>query len=228
MTFSERPAVRTTAPATVQRPGPPSPKATPFAPGHSPFRVKGLGYRATVDRIQARLAGQGRTFRDVLPLDLALFFEQPFLASSLYDVFPVLPLVDLGARLEGTTMPAFVEGITREHARSDLSGVYRFILRVASPEAVAKRLPRLTAQYFDFGEVEDQGLVAPGLVRMVRTGVPSVLVEWYGVAACSYVAEVLTASGARDASARVVDVEAEGAAHGVPIRRMCFEFRWAP
>jgi hypothetical protein len=198
-----------------------------FFPGQSPFRVKGQAYRGTVERVRERLAAEGKTFRDVLDVETALFFEQPFLAATFYDVLPIVPLVRLGARLEGLTMSAFVDRISRDQALTDISGVYRLLLRVASPEMVAKRLPRLTAQYFNFGIVEDEGLVAPGKVRMVRRGLPEEIIDWYTTAACSYVSQVLAETGAVNPGARVLGTEPDEPLHGVATRSMRFEFTWS-
>lgn len=199
----------------------------PFAPGKSPFRIKGIGYRAAVTNVKRLLDERNMTWRDAFSdISLAMFFEQPFLAASLYDVFPVISLINLGAALANEPVESFARDQASTQAEQDLTGVYKLLLMVASPEAVAKRLPRLTAQYFNFGEVEDEGLVAPGKVAMTRRHMPTSIVEWYGIAAGAYVEFVLGRAGGRNAESRVTDIRADETLQGLPTQQMRFEFTW--
>lgn len=204
-----------------------APVELPFPAGESPFHMKGLGYQTTLRWVRGRLRKQGRPLRTAFhDPGLVEFFEQRFLASAWYDVFPILALAEAGARLSDTDVPTFVRDLTAEQARNDTRGVYRFLLTLVSPQALARRLPKLTEQYFDFGGVDEESTDEPGQVVVVRRQMPHALVDWYEVAAGAYVREVLGLAGATTAGSRLLATWDDSPLHGLPTTAMRFEFSW--
>ena len=65
----------------------------------------------------------------------------------------------------------------RWQAKRDIGGVFKLILKLASPELVARALPRASMQYFEFGAARGE-LLGRGRLRAVQTGVPLPLVPW--------------------------------------------------
>ncbi|HMA91431.1 MAG TPA: hypothetical protein VKP30_02050 [Polyangiaceae bacterium] len=200
----------------------------PFAVGQSPFKIKGNAYRGQIEYTNANVKGGMRAALDSLN-DSAQreFFAQPFMASSFYDVYPLVVMAHVSARLNGVTFAELVRLRTVKQAEKDLTGVYHMLLRLVSPEIVATRLPQLTAQYFNFGT----GKIAkrePGWVEAVRFGVPRGLVDWYGVVGQCYVTRALELNGARNPRALLSPPRKEGKAHGMDLFTMSFEYRWDP
>src|SRR5262245_8543837 len=65
-------------------------RAFPFAPGASPFRIKGVAYRGHLEYAQAHVpGGVAGMLADLGDPRLRAFFEQRFLASTFYDVVPL-------------------------------------------------------------------------------------------------------------------------------------------
>ncbi len=124
----------------------------------------------------------------------ASFLNQTFLASSFYDIFPMVQSSLACADVLGMPFLAFTEFRTRLQAREDFVGIYGILLQLASAKAIALRLPRFTMQYFDFGEVESRECSAD-VVEGLRTGVPAILVPWYEAVVRSYCEEALVLSG---------------------------------
>src|SRR5262249_54364062 len=56
----------------------------PFAPGQSPFHIKGQFYLQAMRALQR----VGKPLEELLPQDLRAFCSQEFLASQWYDVLP--------------------------------------------------------------------------------------------------------------------------------------------
>src|ERR1700748_3163446 len=107
----------------------------PFAPGTSPFRVKGSVYLATHEFFAQRVRGGMDTLYAELRNEPALlaFMQQKFLPSSWYDVLPVAQLIEAEARAMGVPLGQYLRVRTRYQADRDIAGVYRFIMRLVSP-----------------------------------------------------------------------------------------------
>src|SRR4051812_12259661 len=126
----------------------PSFERLPAPAGKSPFRMKGQAFVGHMKYVAAHLPGGTKTFLGgIADPEMRAFFEQPFLASSWYDVFPLVAAGSVCAKIAGVTLREFLRTRTRWQAERDINGVYRFMLNLVSPEAVAMRMPRLIAQY---------------------------------------------------------------------------------
>lgn len=156
---------------------------------------------------------------------LRRFFEQPFLAATLYDVFPLAVAGIVCARLAGMPFLDFVRVRSEAQARSDSSGVYKVLLALASPEAVASRLPRLVGQYFDFGETQ---IVEQSKKRvlMTRTGMPQPLAPWYVTVSEAYVRIVVAQAGGQDPRLELVDVTPEAPRGAISIVTLRMDMTW--
>jgi hypothetical protein len=97
-------------------------------------------------------------------------------------------------------------------AKHDLAGVYRVVLKLASIELVALKLPRLFAQVFDFGS-SDARVMSEGYVQGFVLDFPPVLFDWFTVSVEEYARQALTLAGARElmvSSRRVKAVTSPG------------------
>ena len=130
----------------------PAYEVLPFAPGEGPFRVKGIAYRGHCEYVERFLAGGlGAQQAAIVDERLRGFLGQTFLASSWYDVYPLVAAGSACARVAGRTLPDFLRARARFQAEQDLQGVYRAALTVASPALLAEKLPPMFQRYFDFG-----------------------------------------------------------------------------
>jgi hypothetical protein len=202
----------------------------PFAPGESPFHVKGLAYRGHLAYAEKFVPGGNAAILTALDADAKLeaFFGQSFLASSRYDVMP-LALAGLGAsRVTGLTFHEFVRLRSNWQAREDVNGVYRMMLNLASPEMVASRFPALMQQYLDFGHAETE-VVAKGHVRTTTRGIPLPLVAWASAVSQGYLEEVFRIIGARGTDITFAGASpAKEPAHGVMALDLTTDVRWRP
>lgn len=198
----------------------------PFAPGLSPFRIKGVAYRGHLEYVERFVPGGNAAVLAALNRpELDAFFAQPFLASTRYDVFP-LAIAGIGcARVTGQPFRQFVRERSKWQANEDVNGVYRWMLRITSPETVAARLPRLISQYFDFGE-QRIDVMEKGHLRAARTGMPLPLAAWYVAVSEAYMEVVIGLAGGRDVRCESAEPEIEGRSHGVDIVSLPMEVRW--
>jgi hypothetical protein len=202
------------------------PEHLPFAPGASPFRLKGTGYRGHMQYAEANVpGGVSAMIAGLRDPRLRAFFEQPFLASSWYDILPLLPAGRVCAKLLGTSYDEYLRTRTRYQARTDLSGIYSVLLKVFSTESVALRLPRIMSQYFDFARVET-AVEGRDHVACSTYGLPRILYPWYLPVVTIYVATALEIAGTPGVSVTSAPTEPDGAIAGAATVRFRWSIRW--
>jgi hypothetical protein len=196
------------------------------APGASPYCVKGGIYLGTVKFFTREvLGGMQALYDQIEDPRLLAFIQQPFLASGWYDVLPVAALIRAEARAMNLTVPIYLRQRTAFQAKEDINGVYRFLLRLFSPEKVGLRLPRMLTQIFNHGTVEAR-LVEDGWIEATLHGYPKILWEWYSTAFEVYSETALRLAGAKKAAALVREPEDDRIEAGVALMRVRFDLRW--
>jgi hypothetical protein len=139
----------------------------------------------------------------------------------------MVPLSDLLAELVGMDVESYLRDRTREHARRDLAGLYRLLMRAVSARTVALFLPKLTSRNHDWGGIRAR-LLGPRRVETVRSGVPEPLAAWYPPVACAFAETALEIAGALRPRVVLSASEPDGVASGIPTRALVFEITWAP
>lgn len=198
----------------------------PMPVGTSPFRVKGHVYqKMKADFDETAPGGVAGLLARIADEEITAFTEQPFMASSWYDALPMMPLSLAHAHALGVPFHHHLRDRGRQVAERDVPGIYRVLLRLATPELVASRLPRASTQYFDFGAAEAETL-RPGLVRVWQAGVPVTLVPLIAATTEGFVSAAMEMSGARRVHVRCVDTPRDGERGGVSTLRVVLEVAW--
>jgi hypothetical protein len=201
---------------------------SPFPVGASPFRVKGVLYLGTQTYFAARVkGGMEALLARIEDEPLRAFIAQKFLPASFYDVLPVYPLIHAEARACNQPVATYLRQRAEYQAEQDMSGVYKVLLKLASPEAVAARLPRLVTQILNFGKAEAAtGPTTPGLRSFELTGMPAILLAWYMNGLAVYAQHALRLAGARTCQVSVRQPDPEGQLHGVDVVKVRFDIQW--
>ena len=199
----------------------------PTPPGQSPFHVRGSSYLRMRDYIDQKLPGGIEAVLARLEgAELRQFARQVFLPVSWYDALPLLPLSDAIAAVEGRPYADSVRHRAVLAAESDLSGLYRVLLKVVSPELAIERLQRTLMRYFDFGRID--GMVTTrGRSEGRLSGFPAPLVRWFAPMVTGYAPEVLRAAGAIGARAHVAAPQRVGARLGIETVTLTLHFSWS-
>ena len=207
-------------------PGPPDPRDWPFAPGDSPYRIKGTAYRGHIEYVEEHIDGGLPAMIDAFEDERhRAFFGGPFLAGGLYDIFPLVVAGDVCARLLGMTFLDFVAERSRIQAPKDLGGIYRFLLRMVPTGTVAKRIPMMLGQVLEFGTTEvlqDE----PHHMRGVFHGMPSPIAPWFSTVSEAYGTEALRVSGSDDPKLTIERSTPMPAEKGVALVSLTFDIRW--
>jgi hypothetical protein len=198
----------------------------PFAPGDSPFRIKGSICRGCVDYVSEHVKGGLPAVLAALPNNaFRACFEHPFLASGLYDAFVLDALLRAAAQVVGQAFDAFLREAFDAQAARDQRGVYKLLLRAISPEMLVKRLPSIGAHVCTFTRSEVREL-APGHWENAISGVPVQLRAVYCESVGAFVSRALITAGARELSHRWLEPRPAPEAHGVAICTVVRELRW--
>lgn len=121
-----------------------------FPVGESPFRARGLSYTNALDYVQRKTpGGRAACFARLGNGPFRSYFDQLFLAAGDYDAAPLLALFVVAADLEHVPVGRFIEARSRASARIDAETTSRHMLRTASPELMAARLPVAFNRYFE-------------------------------------------------------------------------------
>lgn len=203
------------------------PADLPFAPGESPFRAKGTAYQGLLASADARVPGGSKAVLAAID-DRAMleFFEQRFLAASTYDVFPIVPFGMAGARVVGMTYPEYVRAGAAFQAKRDMHGIYKVLLKFASPSSVVQRLPRVLVQYFNFGSIEGR-FVGERKYEATARGIPKPLIVWLINIAQGFIPVVMGQAGAKDTGVRIHAPQPDGVEHGIELVRAAFTISWS-
>ncbi len=196
-----------------------------FAPGESPFKVKGSPYVTMTEHARGIDGGMER-FLEHLPDDAHREFARTvFLPVSQYDALPLVPMTRALAEAEGSEHFASVRDRSRRAAERDLSGVYRLLLKAVSPEHVVDRLQKVSLRYFNFGEAQILDRTR-GHVIGELSQIPASLAAWFEPMLAGYGPVLIERSGGRSAVVEATSTP-EGEAHGVRLCRIRIDFRWS-
>jgi len=197
----------------------------PYPPGDSPFHIKGEFYRQQSESIAHHdRKSEGGLTRILQREGLAEFARQSFLSSALYDVLPLPRIVMAIAEARGRDVHEMTSTMGRAAVEGQLNGVYSRFLSRLSTDNFCRRFDQVIRHFYDFGPVT---LAPAGSgARLLRTGVPLCIAEWWSLVTVPFVVIPLTASGARDVTAEW-RVEPRGQEHGVATGDVVWGVRWA-
>lgn len=195
-----------------------------YAPGTSPFHVKGQSYLGIVGSVGSKYGSLEPLYAELTP-ELRDFASQVFLPVTWYDALPLTPITQAVARVEGLPHDVSMRARVRGVAERDLGRLYRVVLAVASPEMVVWALQKVALRYFDFGKLEVL-TTRRGMSEFVFSEFPEPLFPWFAPMFEGYAPVLLAASGARGIEVKVGAPERQGERHGVPLVASLATLRW--
>jgi hypothetical protein len=187
----------------------------PHPPGLGPFRIKGVAYRGHLDYVRQHVPGGVEAMYGALGSSaMRSFFEQPFLPSVKYDVRPLALAGMACAVVTGRDYLEFVALRTRQQARDDIRGVYKFLLKFVSLDVIASRAPTLMGQYFDFATITTRKLEA-NTYHAAVAGLPAPLAPWFVTCMQAYIDEVAQIAANLEMRTRTIAATPAGVKDGV-------------
>lgn len=185
----------------------------------SHFLAKGTLYSGTRQYFEKEVpGGYAALLYEIKRVNPALhdFMSQPFLDSVMYDVMWVPELVSIEAKVTSKSVKAYLVHRTEWQANRDLSGAYKSLLRLATPEMALKAVPNLMVQMFNFGRPETKKWFT-GYHVVSFKGIPNVLEVWIMNAFKVYGHKVVDMAGGKVTDFHIDPPVSEGVLHGVPV-----------
>jgi hypothetical protein len=200
----------------------------PVAAGKSPFRVKGNAYRGYFDFCAERVPGGLEALLARIPdADLVSYLRGSFLSASWYDVLPLVALGEVAAEALGQSASEFMAAQARAQAERDINGIYRLLLKMATPEMIMTRLPKVAAQYFDFVTAEVEKLGA-GHWKSTGSGILEFAIDSYRATTEAFLRRALETAGAKKLQHRWHPPVSQGERAGLAVVRVTREMSWEP
>lgn len=192
----------------------------------SPFRAKGGLFINTRTFFEKNADKGFESLREVLGAGpLRDFVDQHFLSGSWYEVMHVPQLIAAEASAMRMTERRYLRHRTEWQAAADMGGAYRILLRVASPEVVVPRLPKVMTQMFNFAD-PTVSMLGPKEYRMSVDGVPAALGTWLHTALEIYVEYAITASGGQNAFVAMERPRVLESREGFPMLALSMRVTW--
>lgn len=149
-----------------------------YAPGESPFHVRGSTYLGICEHVKATLPGGIAAVNDSMPEGPhRSFIEQTFTADDWYDALTIRPLTEIIAKLEKRSWEESLRARAQELARREIGVLGRVRMIASSPEKVVEKLQLGALEHFDFGETEIVS-AERGHAKVAYTQVPQPLGAW--------------------------------------------------
>lgn len=175
----------------------------PHPIGSAPYRIKGSGYMLHMQWVDEHLPG-GRAAMNaaIRSPELRAFFDQTFFAGHFFDIYPLVVVGHTCARILGTSFEKFIRLRSRHQAEGDMKLFRKMILRVASAEMLATRIPAICASYFDFATTEVVEKKTASITGLVH-GVPKDIAPWMSYVADETVRFMLEYNGVKNLRSRI-------------------------
>jgi hypothetical protein len=198
----------------------------PFAPGTSPFRCKGVLYLDTLDFFDENVrGGRAAVLAWVTNAALREFLGRAFVVGGWYDLFPLLAMHGTASVSMAQPFLEFIRRVSRARIPWQYTGLYRSLLKMASPEMTMRNLSRIVGTYYDFVRV-DVAEVRPKTFAASASGVPAIAASAYMAATEFGVVHALELAGAQRVRHRWLSQVPEGRAHGMDVVCVRREVRW--
>jgi hypothetical protein len=161
------------------------------------FNMKGNAWRGIREFIEKVVpGGTAALLAELSPSDRT-HYQQDFIPSGWYDAIPVEAVTEAAARLTGMTHAAFCTRFGQVVLERDMNGIYRAILRFATPDMMVKSLPLASRRYFDFVVMNIEQRGARDYV-MHLSGIPRPVLPTYVSVTEVFTRNAISGSGGRD------------------------------
>ena len=196
-----------------------------FAPGASPFQVKGTIWTGVRSYVDQHVVGGSARLAEALAPAYGAFFQQLFVGIGWYDALPIAIVSRAIAKQRAVTPEEQARHTATWHGEQDLKGTYKVLLKQDTPQAICRRFASIYSQLYNFGRVEvvrEDGKRVESCVH----GMPEPLAEWWTLATESYLQPILSNAGAKQPRMIFRTPQPDGEGHGVRLVRIASQTVW--
>jgi serine/threonine protein kinase len=208
----------------------------PVPPGQSPFQLKGNTYRGLVHRAQSLPRGLDSLCAAITDPAVRYFLRQPFLASGVYDLLPIVPICFAFAELLSIPLDELVRSGTTAQASYDARTIFRTVIEVRPIDEIPERLARLGARFYDAGTYSKENRALPltgsrtakNEVTLLHAGMPSYVLPWYEPMIAAYATALAELVSGRVVEGTTFEITARGKNGPFPVVTSALRVRFRP
>lgn len=198
----------------------------PFRVGKSPFHMKGVAFRETLDSHRT-LPGGMEAVRAALPTaELRAYYDTPFLASNWYDLFAMMHFDAAAAKVLGADLQTYLAQASHTQGRNVAKGIYKVLLKFLSSGMIARYLPQALTLYYDFGSVRAHKPETTHVEARISE-IPEHATEWFLVAGAAFITAVLEITGTPSPEVTWDPPQRNGTRHGLSLSDTVLHIRWS-
>lgn len=186
------------------------------APSTSGFHMKGNAYRSLQEYVEAWLPGGNAALAGHLSKPVRAFFEQAFIAGGWYDVLPIDEITRTMARLLGLPHEELCKRFGQATLDRDKGGIYRGLLKLASPDLLVRSLPYTTKRYFDFVSLDVKN-VDKRSYRVTVTGIPEPIAVAYVYITTVFIVRAIEGAGGKNVVSRSTAPHVTSTINGISV-----------
>lgn len=194
--------------------------------GDSGFHMKGNAYVGVQQHADRTVAGGAAAvvagLRDPALRD---FFAQSFFPGTWYDILPIEPFTRAAAAVAGKSHQDYCRALADFMVQRDSTGVYKALLRFASPNLLVRGLSFTTKRYFDFVQL-DVVQLEPRSYRVKVQKIPRAVVATYQTITQVFITRALEGSGGKNVVAESTLPTEGPVVSGVPTMQFERVLRW--
>jgi hypothetical protein len=188
--------------------------------------MKGNAWRGVQEFIQAVAPGGMAAVSPRLSEATQRFFAQMFVPSAWYDILPIEEITRASALLTGETHTMHCRALADFILKRDSTGLYRAILRFATPELMVRALPFATKRYFDFVKLDVHN-VDQRSYRVIVSGVPQLVAMTYITITNVFITRAIEGSGGRNVICEISTPVSAGAVSASPTVKFERRLSWS-
>lgn len=192
----------------------------------SGFNMKGNAWLGVQEFIQQTVPGGLAAVAAELPAEIQSFIAQQFVPAGWYDILPIEELTRASARAASETHTTYCRNLADFILRRDQRGLYRAILRFASPEMLVRALPMATKRYFDFVKLEVSN-VDHRSYRVLVAGVPQLVAMTYITITNVFITRAIEGSGGKNVVCEISAPTSCGTVNAQPVMKFERRLSWS-
>jgi hypothetical protein len=198
----------------------------PVPPGEGPFHTRGAVYRRMLEHAVIAPGGIDAFHRALGEESVIAFAKQKFSLLGWYDVFPIIPISMALAAVHAVPFEQRIFERARLAAVQMIPSVFRVLIALTKPAAMAGRLPIVLEQQYDFGTVAKLKTTATGGTGTVSC-VPAYVAPYLANLYAGFIVGALDLAKAKNAAAAYTDVRPDVELKGYPTLAIDFEVAWS-
>lgn len=187
--------------------------------------MRGNGWRSVQEFLERTIPGGLGALRDILPEPTRTFINHSFDPDGWYDYFELEAVTRMASDFLGESHSMFLRQLADFTLKRDSNGIYRALLRFATPKLMVHAIPYTANRYYDFPQLTVHDISDKSCLIRVN-GVPRAYAKTYMTLGNVYTIRALERTGARHVVCEASAPVSAGTSFGHEIAMFERRFSW--